>query len=68
MENNQNRGAVLTVTEAARVLGIGRNLAYRLAQTGEIPAIRLGKRIIIPRAAFEQWLSQAVVNPKEEQI
>lgn len=43
--------ATMTVDEAARLLGVGRNLAYQAVREGQLPAIRLGKRIVIPRAA-----------------
>jgi excisionase family DNA binding protein len=46
----------LTVPEAAKALGIGRNAGYEAARRGEIPTIRIGKRIVVPRAAFEQML------------
>ena len=39
----------LTVEQAAKVLGVGRNLAYRAVQRGEIPAIRVGGRILVPK-------------------
>ena len=41
---------VLTVTEAAGVLGISRALAYELVARGELPSIRLGRRVVVPRA------------------
>jgi excisionase family DNA binding protein len=43
----------MTVQEAARELRIGENLAYEAVQRGEIPAIRIGRRWVIPTAAFE---------------
>lgn len=46
----------LTVEEVAEILGIGRNLAYKLARSGEIPALRLGKRIVVLREPFEKIL------------
>lgn len=50
---------LLTVPEAARLLRISRNTAYELIRQGEIPAVRLGERIIrIPRFALEQWISR----------
>jgi len=39
----------LSVTEAAKVLGISRNTAYELVRQEQIPYIRFGKRILIPR-------------------
>jgi excisionase family DNA binding protein len=46
----------ITIEETAKVLGIGRNKAYEAARTGEIPTIRIGKRILVPSAALEQML------------
>ncbi len=48
---------VTSVDEAARRLGIGRNQAYALVQLDKIPALRFGRRWLIPRAAFEKMLS-----------
>ena len=48
---------VLTVTEAAAVLGISRTHAYELVARGELPALRLGRRIVIPRRSLERLLN-----------
>ncbi len=45
---------MLTVAEAATLLRIGRNLAYQLVARGEIPSVRLGRLIRIPRPALTQ--------------
>jgi excisionase family DNA binding protein len=39
----------MTIEEAARVLGVGRNKAYEAAHRGEIPTIKIGKRILVLR-------------------
>lgn len=46
-----------SVPETAKVLGIGRNLCYDRIKVGEIPAIRIGRRILIPRSALEKLLA-----------
>ena len=38
----------LTVEETAKLLGIGRQLAYKRAKTGEIPVIQIGRRLLVP--------------------
>jgi excisionase family DNA binding protein len=48
--------ATLTVEEAAAYLGIGRTLAFELARTGRLPTLRLGRRLLVPRAALERML------------
>jgi excisionase family DNA binding protein len=47
----------LTVEEAAKLLGIGRNLCYDRVKTGEIPAIKIGRRLLVPRSALEKLLN-----------
>ncbi len=49
----------LTVEQAGRELGISRNLAYAAANSGEIPTVRIGRRLIVPRVAFDKMLAQA---------
>ncbi len=41
---------VLTVEEAARLLGIPRGLAYKMIREGVIPSIRFGRRVVVPRS------------------
>jgi len=45
-----------TVDEAAKILGISRNCAYDAVRRGEIPAIRLGRRLVVARKALELLL------------
>ena len=47
---------VLTVPEAGALLGISRSTAYEAAQRGEILTIKIGRRILVPRAALERLL------------
>ena len=50
---------VVSVPQAALMLGIGRGLAYELCRTGVMPHLRLGRRIVVPMAALDQMLSEA---------
>ena len=50
---------VVDVPTAAKVLGIGRNLAYEAAQRGDLPSIRLGHRVIIPVAGLRRLIESA---------
>ena len=43
---------------AAEMLGISRGLCYRLVHEGQIPSIRLGRRILIPRAALNEMITE----------
>ena len=43
----------VSVQQAAELLGISRNHAFRCVQRGEIPAIRVGRRLLIPTSLLE---------------
>ena len=57
MKNNEDR-LCLSIPETARMLGISRGLAYELARSGQIPVLRLGKRLLVPKIALERMLGQ----------
>ncbi|MBE7518502.1 MAG: helix-turn-helix domain-containing protein [Dehalococcoidia bacterium] len=48
---------LLTVPEAAKLLRISRNLAYELVARNELPAVRLGRVIRIPRYSLDEWIA-----------
>lgn len=50
---------VYTVPEAGTLLGLNRNAAYEAAKRGDIPTIRIGKLIRVPKAAFHAMLERA---------
>jgi hypothetical protein len=43
--------------EVAQLLGIGRNQAYEAARRGDFPTIRIGKRIVAPKAPIDRLLN-----------
>jgi excisionase family DNA binding protein len=47
-----------TLAEAAQQLGISRWLAYEAAHRGELPVCRIGRRMLVPRAALLRLLDQ----------
>lgn len=44
----------ITVERAAEALGISRASAYRAAATGDIPTLRIGRRLVVPTAALRR--------------
>jgi excisionase family DNA binding protein len=50
-----NPKARMTVEEIAHRLDIGRLAVYAMLEQGIIPAIRLGRRWIVTRHAYEHW-------------
>jgi excisionase family DNA binding protein len=51
--------ATVTVEEAARILGVGRGSAYEAARNGQIPTLRLGRRILVPVPALLKVLGES---------
>jgi len=47
---------LLNATEVARLLGLGRSTIFSLLAAGELPAIRIGRSVRVPRAALERWI------------
>ncbi len=53
----ETESLTFSVSEAARVLGISRTTAYECVRTGELRAVRLGRRLVIPKVAITDLLS-----------
>jgi excisionase family DNA binding protein len=71
MHDDTHLDAVLTVAETAKTLRCSLGLAYEAVRSGQIPSIRIGRRILVPRAALELMLAQsgsdlAVTGPLPE--
>ena len=49
---------VWTVKEAGRMLGISRAHAYELIARGELPHLRLGRRLVVPKYALQELLAR----------
>nr|WP_277998842.1 helix-turn-helix domain-containing protein [Moorella sulfitireducens] len=56
---------VLTVTEAARLLRVGRSTAYEMANRGDIPVIKLGRRLLVRREALLKMLEAAAIKTEK---
>lgn len=57
----ENHRLTLSVPEVAEVVGISRAHAYELVRAGRLPSIRLGRRLVVPRKALEEFLDTACV-------
>jgi excisionase family DNA binding protein len=55
MDDTKRR--TLTIAEAGAQLGLGRSAAYAAAHRGEIPTIRLGRKILVPRDQLDRLLA-----------
>jgi len=57
IEDRPEQRLTMTVEEAAVILGISRATAYDAVSRGEIPCLRIGRRILIPKVAMERLLN-----------
>jgi excisionase family DNA binding protein len=57
---NLKESLVLTVGETARLLRLSKTTVYDQIRQGTIPNIRMGKRILVPRAALMRKLDEGV--------
>lgn len=54
----KRRPLTVTIDEAAEALGVSRGSAYKAAHLGQIPTIRIGKRLLVLRDQFEKLLDE----------
>lgn len=47
------------VVEVAQQLGIGRGSCYTLIRSGELRSVRVGRRILVPKDAVQEFLSKS---------
>jgi len=47
-----------TIPEVSRLLGVNVITVYGLAKREDFPAVRIGKRIVVPKEAFKRWLER----------
>lgn len=47
-----------TVEEAGRLLGLSRTAAYQAVWSGQIPSIRIGRRLLVPVAKLNEMLGE----------
>lgn len=55
----------ITIPEICERLAIGRPSVYRMLESGVIPAIRIGKRWIVTRYAYERWEKTCGLRPTD---
>lgn len=58
MTEQSSERRTVSVAEAGRRLGVSRMTAYRAVHAGDIPAIRIGRRLVVPIAALDRLLQE----------
>lgn len=66
MSEQSTDSVTLTVAQTAQMLGISRWLVQQAVRDGSLPAVRLGRRILIPRIRLEAWLDGQPWRPSDQ--
>jgi excisionase family DNA binding protein len=53
---------LLKATEAGKLLGLGRSKVFAMVAAGELPVIRIGRSVRIPRQALERWIRNQTIE------
>ena len=61
-ERKQDDRLVYDVPEAGALLGLSRNASYEAAKRGQLPTIKVGKLLKVPKAALMRLLEQAGIT------
>ena len=51
-------GLLLRAEEVAHILGLGRSKVYELIMTRQVPVVRIGRLVRVPRPALERWIEE----------
>lgn len=58
MSYNENEPVLMTASELADYLGVGKNRAYELLNSGEIKGFRIGSVWKVAKAAVDQYINE----------
>jgi excisionase family DNA binding protein len=53
---------MMSVPDAARALGLGRTMTWQLVRSGQIPSVRVEKRVLLRRVELERWAAKLVCS------
>lgn len=60
MSKDNNKRIMYNINELQEILGVGRNLAYKLAQSRNFPKIVINGRYFFPKDQVHKWVSQKI--------
>src|ERR1700693_4888260 len=59
---------LLDCNEVSRLLGIGRTKAYQMIRRTEVPVVRIGLSVRVPRGALSTWISAKLATGPGDEI
>lgn len=53
---------LLRTEEVSRLLQIGRTMTFQLIANGDLPVIRIGRAVRVPRSELERWIRERTLE------
>ncbi|MDP9359197.1 MAG: helix-turn-helix domain-containing protein [Chloroflexota bacterium] len=66
--HDQTLPLLLKAEEAARMLSLGRSKVFEMLATGELPRVRIGRKVRIRRVDLEKWVEDHAVDQTDRQL
>lgn len=60
MNDRPRQSMLLRIPEVAAELGLARSSVYALIQAGELPVVRIGRAVRVPRVVLEAWVERRI--------
>ena len=67
MDPKEKARWVFTVPEAGELCGLGRSASYEAARRGDLPVIKIGRKLLVPIEALRSMLEKAGQSDAEDQ-
>lgn len=58
MSDTVRHPMLMRVSEVTHELQLARSFVYELIQSGQLPAVRIGRSVRVPRAELEAWVQE----------
>lgn len=62
--NDVTSDDLLRPDQVGKILGVGRTKLYEMVRAGELPVIRIGRLVRVPRAELDRWLCERLQAPR----
>jgi excisionase family DNA binding protein len=59
---------LLRAEEVALQLGLGRTKVFEMLAAGELPVVRIGRNVRVPRRSLEQWVDAQTLAPDRDHL
>lgn len=57
---------MVSVREAAQLLGVGRDSTYQMVREGRLRAVRVGRKVLVPRSELAAFVEREAGGPGVE--